>query len=71
MGPHPPLPATIIITMRPCAAVPFKWTMDHSLAAVASRIQERNNALLRSELATLELPQSQHNQAKQCLKADE
>mmetsp|Transcript_19860 Transcript_19860/g.37365 ORF Transcript_19860/g.37365 Transcript_19860/m.37365 type:complete len:178 (+) Transcript_19860:1205-1738(+) len=44
--------------------------MNHSLAAVASRIQERNNAL-RSELAALELLQIQHAQAKQCLKADE
>mmetsp|Transcript_258 Transcript_258/g.559 ORF Transcript_258/g.559 Transcript_258/m.559 type:complete len:232 (-) Transcript_258:2026-2721(-) len=44
--------------------------MNHSLAAVASRIQERNNAL-RSELAALELLQIQHAQAKQLLKADE
>jgi len=44
--------------------------MNHSLAAVASRIQERNNALC-SELATLELLQPQCIQAEQCLKADE
>ena len=44
--------------------------MNSSLAAVASRIQERNNAL-RTEVATFELLQSQHAQAEQCLKADE
>eukprot|EP00581_Thalassiosira_minuscula_P018190 CAMPEP_0183717328 /NCGR_PEP_ID=MMETSP0737-20130205/10975_1 /TAXON_ID=385413 /ORGANISM="Thalassiosira miniscula, Strain CCMP1093" /LENGTH=231 /DNA_ID=CAMNT_0025946745 /DNA_START=80 /DNA_END=775 /DNA_ORIENTATION=- len=43
--------------------------MNHSLAAVASRIQERNNAL-RSELTSLDLLKIQHDQAKQCLKAD-
>ena len=41
-----------------------------SLAGVATRIQERNNAL-RMELATLELLRSQHDYAKQCLKADQ
>ena len=44
--------------------------MNNSLAAVASRIQERNNALC-SELATLDLLQTQHSQAEQTLKADE
>lgn len=41
-----------------------------SLAAVATRIQERNNAL-RSELATLELLKSQQEQAHEYLKADQ
>ena len=45
-------------------------TMNHSLAAVASRIQERNNAL-RAELASLELLRSQHAQAEERLRAEE
>ena len=44
--------------------------MNQSLAAVASRIAERNNAL-RSELATLELLKAQKDEAEQCLKVDE
>ncbi|KAL7551648.1 hypothetical protein ACHAWF_018050 [Thalassiosira exigua] len=44
--------------------------MNHSLAAVASRIQERNNAL-RSELSALELLQIQLAQAEEQLAEDE
>lgn len=44
--------------------------MNHSLTAVAARIQERNNALV-SELATEELLKVQLSLAEQTLRADE
>ena len=44
--------------------------MNHSLTAVAARIQERNNALV-SELATEELLKVQLGLAEQTLRADE
>mmetsp|Transcript_21110 Transcript_21110/g.43881 ORF Transcript_21110/g.43881 Transcript_21110/m.43881 type:complete len:240 (-) Transcript_21110:644-1363(-) len=40
-----------------------------SLAAIAARIHERNNALS-SELSTLDLLQSQYEHAEECLEAD-